>query len=713
MRFPFSPRRRHRRRGDVLRDAGHWPKAEAAYRAHLVGFPDDAAIHVQLGHALKQQGKISEAADAYGEGARRLGEDADSLTHFADALFTLGRVQEAIEPYRRAYALTPDDRVLRRLTLHADQSDVLETTVLGDGSLVFSVQDLFGYLRAHPTLSGIQRAQAAIILHAIADVGADTHFVLASSISRPDILLPGEYWRVDETMLRMIVRHASADPIDHRGLQILLTLCEAGATRIRPIAGSTIVVLGAFWSYGNTVDRFLASQRSGVRLGFYVYDLIPSTHPAYCDAGLVGAFSKALSEMVAVADFILTISDFTRNSLFAHLAATSARALPIVTVPLARCAPGGSGEMRRLTVFDDIGDRPYVAYVSTVEGRKNHLYVVRAWQQLMAEGVDVPDLLFVGRLGWQIAALDQALRSTSWLGDRVRHVEDLTDGELNTIYAGSLFTVFTSFAEGWGLPVGESLSHGRPCVASNVSSIPEVGGDLVDYVDPADLSDGIAVLRKMVLDSAYRAERSALIERHFVERSWDDVGRDFIAAVRSLAKGKLSPHPLPNLPEARPIGLDEASVNQSALQDEAACPIGLLFDSFYPPRGDGMWMRGSRGRLRLAEGLTPGEPFAIELRLILAPWAVDGRISISSDPRNADCTLLLSVDDIDLSKPVTWKTCVDASGILAIDVAWDGLVTGPPDDPRRFAIGLSGIAYVRGEDVGRLSAILSSPAADS
>jgi len=57
-------------------------------------------------------------------------------------------------------------------------------------------------------------------------------------------------------------------------------------------------------------------------------------------------------------------------------------------------------------------------------------------------------------------------------------VENPSDEELAYLYKNSLFTVFPSYYEGWGLPIGESLWFGKPVVASNTSSMREVGGML-------------------------------------------------------------------------------------------------------------------------------------------------------------------------------------------------------------------------------------------
>jgi glycosyltransferase involved in cell wall biosynthesis len=69
-----------------------------------------------------------------------------------------------------------------------------------------------------------------------------------------------------------------------------------------------------------------------------------------------------------------------------------------------------------------------------------------------------------------------------------RVLENVSDAQLALLYSACYFTVFPSRAEGYGLPVAESLGAGKLCVASNATSIPEVAGDLADYFDPWEKS---------------------------------------------------------------------------------------------------------------------------------------------------------------------------------------------------------------------------------
>ena len=59
-----------------------------------------------------------------------------------------------------------------------------------------------------------------------------------------------------------------------------------------------------------------------------------------------------------------------------------------------------------------------------------------------------------------------------WGPTLARNFARLPDAELAWLYANAAFTVFPSLMEGWGLPVGESLWFGKPCVASSGSAVP-------------------------------------------------------------------------------------------------------------------------------------------------------------------------------------------------------------------------------------------------
>ena len=94
----FNPKRKvnYRRRGDQCRDAKDWLGATSAYIQHLEQNDTDHPIWVQLGHALKEQGRLDEAAKAYQKAVDLNVDDADANTHLVDLLRRLGRYEEVL-----------------------------------------------------------------------------------------------------------------------------------------------------------------------------------------------------------------------------------------------------------------------------------------------------------------------------------------------------------------------------------------------------------------------------------------------------------------------------------------------------------------------------------------------------------------------------------------------------------------------------------------
>ena len=84
------------------------------------------------------------------------------------------------------------------------------------------------------------------------------------------------------------------------------------------------------------------------------------------------------------------------------------------------------------------------------------------------------------------------------------------------------FFVYPSLVEGWGLPVGEAAWFGKYSVVSSSSSLPEVCGNLVDYVDPGNITEITQSIKQAVLDEKYRKQREKNIAQASL-RSWKDV----------------------------------------------------------------------------------------------------------------------------------------------------------------------------------------------
>jgi glycosyltransferase involved in cell wall biosynthesis len=345
-------------------------------------------------------------------------------------------------------------------------------------------------------------------------------------------------------VLRALGRALSEQGAALRGLVDLARALVPGSDRQRaalvPIGdvvrpGDVLAVLGSPWSSPNYAAMLDAARRvHGMRVLLLAYDLIPLRHPEWCESSLVWHFTRWLDSCLPLTDIVLAISRSSARDLDRY-AAEKGIALhgPVGAIPI------GTGFGTQLAALSPAAadDLPpagtYALFVSTIEARKNHQLLFRVWRRLLDEmpADAVPTLVFAGKRGWLVADLMQQLDNVAWFDGKVVHVDNPSDAELVQLYRGCLFTLFPSLYEGWGLPVTESLALGKPCIISNVTSLPEAGGALARYFNPDDLADVVRVIREAISDRPGLAEWEARVRRDFRPVSWEESAHAILESI--------------------------------------------------------------------------------------------------------------------------------------------------------------------------------------
>lgn len=309
--------------------------------------------------------------------------------------------------------------------------------------------------------------------------------------------------------------------------------------------GDVMVCVGASW-VDSTFARYIARLKRNHKVRFVqlIHDVIPIRYPIWTPRFFERAFRRWLRTVVPISDVIVTISEHSRRDL-ELVAAPEGFALPPVGIirwgtgfpSAARCALS----LPSSKLGGDVQSLPerFVLYVSTFEKRKNHELLLTVWQNLIAThgATNIPNLLMVGRMGYLVydsCSIRKKLLDPRF-NQRVMVAGHMNDRGLVEAYRRCLFTVFPSLYEGWGLPVDESLAHGKFCVASNCSSIPEVGGDCVDYFDPKDAADLQRVLERALFEPGYLEERERHIQTHYRPATWRDCALELIQHAERLA----------------------------------------------------------------------------------------------------------------------------------------------------------------------------------
>jgi glycosyltransferase involved in cell wall biosynthesis len=326
-----------------------------------------------------------------------------------------------------------------------------------------------------------------------------------------------------DRILRLIGLQASpgADGIDKAAKEV-----EAAAPSFESLAqaGDVLCCLGAPWhhpSYAQMVKETVVAR--GVRVTLLVHDLIPLLCRQYFELGRAPHFDNYMRDMLPLADFVFTNSRSTARDV-GRWAARAGLTLKTSPIPI----PVGTGFSR-----PPAGALPpglaadFVLFVSTIEVRKNHTQAFRIWTRLLDELPydQVPTLVFVGSIGWMVDDLMKAIEATGRLDGKLVLLHDVDDATLSALYQACRFTLFTSFYEGWGLPVSDSLAFGKVCVASNKTSIPEAGGSYCFYVDPDNTAEAYGVVRKLVEDPEVLRTMENKLHSEFKPVPWSSSAR--------------------------------------------------------------------------------------------------------------------------------------------------------------------------------------------
>ena len=270
----------------------------------------------------------------------------------------------------------------------------------------------------------------------------------------------------------------------------------------------------------------------GLRSAAVFYDLIPLRFPGY---EAMAAEHARYARALAGADLVLGISRDCTEDLrrwWAEEGRDPARLPRLRALPLPEEMPNTP----RVTEANE-PPAPPVRFLSfgTLEPRKNQVEAMRAFSRLRARRPDL-DMRFdlVGNVHGGVAAAVQEIAARE---PRIRLHRYLPDDELRALVQASHATVFVSQAEGYGLPVAESLWLGRPCLCSDHGSVAEIaagGGCLaVSAADPAAIESGF---ERLASDPELRA-RLAAEARARPLRRWGDYAD---AAARRVGGGTAS-----------------------------------------------------------------------------------------------------------------------------------------------------------------------------
>jgi glycosyltransferase involved in cell wall biosynthesis len=289
------------------------------------------------------------------------------------------------------------------------------------------------------------------------------------------------------------------------------------------------------------------AHAAGMHVAAIFYDLIPAKMAENYGRRGIEAFN-AYWRGLAEADVVLPISWTAAADLQGWLVSEGLRLPAIVPCPLAGDM-GGEPRVTRPAPAEDPNDGLKLLAVGTWEPRKNYPRLLRALMNAQKVAGRPIELTIVGRRAG-FDELDAEVRRLAVEGTVVLH-DHVGDEELRELFAAADATIFASWEEGFGLPVLESLWHGRPCLCHDGSAMAELGPGggvaLVDMLDETAITDALVGL-------ANDDERLAQLGEEAVKRPirrWNEYAEDVL---RAMSRAVSPPGwPLPAVVRRRPL----------------------------------------------------------------------------------------------------------------------------------------------------------------
>lgn len=224
-------------------------------------------------------------------------------------------------------------------------------------------------------------------------------------------------------------------------------------------------------------------------------------------------YNHIIKHLVKNADFIITVSDFSRKEFLSWSGMPSDK--------VGRIYNGVSSDFSSIGPINEIG-RPYILYIGNRRSYKNILGLMRAFAK---SGLSSKSFI----LALSGEPDESCLQAENELGltGSIHYLGFIPESQLPSVYRGAHALAFVSLYEGFGLPVLEAMACGVPVLTSTASSLPEIAGGAAFLVDPKNIEEIAAGLQSICLDKALRNQLITNGLKNVTQFSWEKTASEY------------------------------------------------------------------------------------------------------------------------------------------------------------------------------------------
>jgi glycosyltransferase involved in cell wall biosynthesis len=262
-----------------------------------------------------------------------------------------------------------------------------------------------------------------------------------------------------------------------------------------------------------------------------IHDIFPITGPNYSTPHFQRKFSLLLRESMERAERILVLSEYTAQQIALHCGVDRERIRVVpggVDLPLSVLT--SEERLRRREAVVGAGNE-LLLVLGVVDNRKNCIAALRTLG-LLPERYKV---VLAGGDGYGAGSVHAFIEKEK-LSDRVVRLGFVAASKLPSLFQSASALLYPSLEEGFGFPLLEAMAYGVPAVTSNVSALPEVGGNAALYADPHDPAEFAARVISAVEDAGVRSTMVARGLERACQFSWADAAAKTLAVYDELVR---------------------------------------------------------------------------------------------------------------------------------------------------------------------------------
>ncbi len=272
---------------------------------------------------------------------------------------------------------------------------------------------------------------------------------------------------------------------------------------------------------------------------FFIPDIQHEVYPEFFTPQVLEARQRAFHQTMQGASAIGTLTGFSRKTISEH---PDNRCQDIFLMPPAIDPDDTTSEAAGLHP-EEIALLPqheYFYFPGNLWPHKNHRRTLQAFETFLKQADRPMEMILTGHPeGWPTLKAEFPELP-------VRHLGFVRPAFVRYLYEHAVALVFFSLYEGFGIPLLEAFKIGTPVICSNVTCLPEVGGDAVLSCDPTDIEAMSQLMMRITQEKELRMELAARGKARLDDYSWEKSAHALMSAIQRAPKKRPGlKHPLP------------------------------------------------------------------------------------------------------------------------------------------------------------------------